>query len=181
MSTPSGPADATLDSGTSSPKEQFLRTLDEEFGKTLRVLRAYPVDRADLRPHPRIKTARELAWTFALERMLGIMVFRDEFVEKMGSGESPPAPENWSELLGTFEKMHGEYRALILETPETDLHRKVRFLTGPRTIGEISRLEWIWFLLKDEIHHRGQFSIYLRMADGKVPSIYGPTADEPWT
>jgi uncharacterized damage-inducible protein DinB len=113
--------------------------------------------------------------------MLGIMVFRDEFVEKMGSGESPPAPENWSDLLGTFEKMHGEYRALIEETPETDLHRKVRFLTGPRTIGEISRLEWIWFLLKDEIHHRGQFSIYLRMADGKVPSIYGPTADEPWT
>jgi hypothetical protein len=25
-----------------------------------------------------------------------------------------------------------------------------------------------------------QFSIYLRMADGKVPSIYGPSADEPW-
>ena len=30
------------------------------------------------------------------------------------------------------------------------------------------------------VHHRGQFSVYLRMADGKVPSIYGPSADEPW-
>ncbi len=30
-------------------------------------------------------------------------------------------------------------------------------------------------------HHRGQFSVYLRMAGGKVPSIYGSTADEPWT
>ena len=29
----------------------------------------------------------------------------------------------------------------------------------------------------DQIHHRGQFSIYLRMAGGKVPSIYGPSAD----
>jgi uncharacterized damage-inducible protein DinB len=29
-------------------------------------------------------------------------------------------------------------------------------------------------------HHRGQLSVYLRLADGKVPSIYGPTADEPW-
>ena len=30
------------------------------------------------------------------------------------------------------------------------------------------------------IHHRGQFSVYLRMAGGKVPSIYGPSADEKW-
>lgn len=41
-------------------------------------------------------------------------------------------------------------------------------------------MDLLWFLLFDEIHHRGQFSIYLRMADGKVPSIYGPSADEPW-
>jgi uncharacterized damage-inducible protein DinB len=35
-------------------------------------------------------------------------------------------------------------------------------------------------MLCDQIHHRGQFSVYLRMADGKVPSIYGPSLDEPW-
>ncbi len=40
--------------------------------------------------------------------------------------------------------------------------------------------KFLWMLLCDQIHHRGQFSIYLRMAGGKVPSIYGPTADEPW-
>ena len=46
---------------------------------------------------------------------------------------------------------------------------------------EVEDFEFIrWFLLHDQIHHRGQFSIDLRMADGKVPSIYGPTADEPW-
>lgn len=32
----------------------------------------------------------------------------------------------------------------------------------------------------DSVHHRGQFSVYLRLAGGKVPSIYGPSADEPW-
>ena len=52
--------------------------------------------------------------------------------------------------------------------------------TGPKTMGEIPRKEWIWFLLHDQIHHRGQFSVYLRMVDGKVPSIYGPSGDEPW-
>ncbi|HYL98748.1 MAG TPA: DinB family protein [Blastocatellia bacterium] len=37
----------------------------------------------------------------------------------------------------------------------------------------------MWFEMLDHIHHRGQFSVYLRMAGGKVPSIYGPTADVP--
>jgi uncharacterized damage-inducible protein DinB len=35
-------------------------------------------------------------------------------------------------------------------------------------------------MLHDQIHHRGQFSVYLRMVGGKVPSIYGPSGDEPW-
>ncbi|MBI1806965.1 MAG: hypothetical protein HYR76_07940, partial [Ignavibacteria bacterium] len=30
------------------------------------------------------------------------------------------------------------------------------------------------------VHHRGQLSVYLRIVDAKVPSIYGPSADEPW-
>jgi len=38
----------------------------------------------------------------------------------------------------------------------------------------------MWFMLLDSIHHRGQLSVYVRMAGGKVPSIYGPSADEPW-
>jgi uncharacterized damage-inducible protein DinB len=36
-------------------------------------------------------------------------------------------------------------------------------------------------MLMDSIHHRGQMSVYLRCAGGKVPSIYGPSADEPWS
>jgi len=35
-------------------------------------------------------------------------------------------------------------------------------------------------MLLDQIHHRGQLSIYMRIAGAKVPSIYGPSADEPW-
>jgi uncharacterized damage-inducible protein DinB len=38
----------------------------------------------------------------------------------------------------------------------------------------------LWTGVMDTVHHRGQFSVYLRMAGGKVPSIYGPSADEPW-
>ena len=64
--------------------------------------------------------------------------------------------------------------------PDERLLESVKFFTGPKTLGDVRRLDFAWFLLMDEIHHRGQFSIYLRMADGIVPSIYGPSGDEPW-
>jgi uncharacterized damage-inducible protein DinB len=47
-------------------------------------------------------------------------------------------------------------------------------------MGDIPVYAFLWAMLADQIHHRGQLSVYLRMAGGKVPSIYGPSADEPW-
>ena len=47
-------------------------------------------------------------------------------------------------------------------------------------MGDIPNIQFLWFILHDHIHHRGQFTVYQRMAGGKVPSIYGPSADEPW-
>jgi uncharacterized damage-inducible protein DinB len=38
--------------------------------------------------------------------------------------------------------------------------------------------EWLLFVLFDAIHHRGQLSAYIRPMGGKVPAIYGPSADE---
>jgi uncharacterized damage-inducible protein DinB len=84
------------------------------------------------------------------------------------------------EILAALEGAHASYRALVASTPDDDMQRKVRFLTAPGTVGEYTLEEWLWFLLHDEIHHRGQLSVYLRMADARVPSIYGPTADEQW-
>lgn len=162
-----------------SRRDRFLDVYDRETATTMKVLRAYPEDRLDLRPHEKCRTARELGWTFVLERGLGTMVYRDEFAEQ-ASGQPPEPPESWEKLLNQLEQATADFRAMVAETPDEELDRKVRFFTAPKTMGEVSRLEWIWFLLHDEIHHRGQFSIYLRMADARVPSIYGPTADEPW-
>jgi uncharacterized damage-inducible protein DinB len=63
---------------------------------------------------------------------------------------------------------------------DAELLEPIKFYGGPKTLVDYSRLQFAWFLLSDQIHHRGQLSVYLRMADAKVPSIYGPTADEPW-
>jgi uncharacterized damage-inducible protein DinB len=163
----------------SSSKQQFLDTYDREHATTMRVLRAYPEDKLDLTPHQKCKSAKDLAWVFAMERGLGEMVFRNNFPDGM-TGEMPKPPEDWGELLRAIETSTADFRALVAGTPDAELNEKVRFYVAPKTLGEITRMELLWFLLHDEIHHRGQFSVYLRMADGKVPSIYGPTADEPW-
>ncbi len=165
--------------GGSTPKQQFLQAYESEHKTTMRVLRAYPEAQLDLRPHPKCKTARELAWIFVLERGLGQMVFQDQF-GKQPMSAPPPPPDSWSALLSGLEQAHREFGDLIRSTPDNQMTETVKFLTGPKTVGDVRRLDFAWFMLCDEIHHRGQFSIYLRMADAKVPSIYGPSADEPW-
>ena len=165
---------------STAAKEQFLETYEREHAITMRVLRAYPTDQLDLRPHERCKTARELAWMFALEGGLGIRIFNNKLSEMATSGPPPAPPESWDDLLAGIEASHRDFGDLIRATPHEELAEKVQFFTAPKTVGDISRIDWVWFLLHDQIHHRGQFSIYLRMAGGKVPSIYGPTADEPW-
>lgn len=164
-----------------TPREQFLEAYDREHETTMRVLRAYPADQLELRPHPRLKTARELAWMFVMERRLGTAVMNDAFASGPPKGEMPTAPESWDEILTMAESAHREFGELVRGLPEDQLHQDVKFMTGPKQLGDMTRLHFLWFLLSDEIHHRGQFSVYLRMANGKVPSIYGPSADEPWT
>lgn len=160
-------------------KQQFLDTYEEEHAKTMRVLRAYPKDKLELRPHPKCKTARELAWVFALERGLGAMVLNGQF-GKAPPGPMPPPPASWDELLAALEKGHKDFGNLVRSLPDAKLNDMVTFMTGPKQMGDMHGMEFCWFLLHDQIHHRGQFSVYLRMADAKLPSIYGPTADEPW-
>lgn len=164
-----------------SPKEQFLQSYDREHATTMRVLRAYPTDQLDLRPHAMCKTARDLAWVFVVERGLGTFAFNDGFSKGGPPGAMPKPPEKWDELLEALEGAHAEFGKLVGGTSDEALMENVKFFSGPKMMSDVSRIGLLWFLMMDQIHHRGQFSIYLRMAGGKVPSIYGPTADEPWS
>ncbi|HUR81999.1 MAG TPA: DinB family protein [Thermoanaerobaculia bacterium] len=165
-----------------SAKDFFLEHYDHEHEVTMKVLRAYPQDQLDLKPAEKSNSARQVAWIFVLERYLGTKVWNDEFAKgtTQVTGKPPAPPESWDDLLAMLEKAHQEFREVIAAASEEDLNGVVHFFTGPKTMGDITRIDWLWFLLHDQIHHRGQFSVYVRMAGGKLPSIYGPTADEPW-
>ena len=161
-------------------RDEYLKMYRREQATTLRVLRAFPQERLDLRPHPKSKTARELGWVFVLDARIASVVFQDRLPELLASGATPEPTGSWDELIAELERYQQSFIDLVSSTPESEIGGTVKFVTGPNQIGDIPRTDWLWFILHDQIHHRGQFSIYLRMADGKVPSIYGPTADEPW-
>jgi hypothetical protein len=95
--TASSPPQASSTAGP-SPKQQFLNEYDREHGITMKVLRAYPVDKLELRPAPKCKTARELAWAFVSERGFGTKAFNNEFAKEGPSGSPPPPPQNCSTL-----------------------------------------------------------------------------------
>jgi uncharacterized damage-inducible protein DinB len=168
---------STRSAQQASPREQLLSNLERETATTLKVLKAYPPDQSELRPHPRAKTARELAWMFTLEQKLSTLALRDQLDL---SGGFPPAPADMAEVVAAFEKGREEILTALRGARDEDLDGTVPFFIGPGQMGDVPKVAFLWFILHDQIHHRGQFSVYLRMAGGKVPSIYGPTADEPW-
>jgi uncharacterized damage-inducible protein DinB len=173
--TPNAPTHSAM-----NPKQQFLDVYDMECGKTLRVLRAYPKDQSELRPHPKAKPARELAFMFVVEQGAMIKGLTGGF-DWSKPPQFPAAPDSLDAVIAAFEKVRGELVDIVRSVPEEKLLQgSVRFPTGPGQIGDIPTLQFLWMMLSDQIHHRGQLSVYLRMADGKVPSIYGPSLDEPW-
>jgi uncharacterized damage-inducible protein DinB len=161
-----------------TPKQQFLDAYEREHALTMKLLRAYPAAKGDLKPHARLRSARDLAWIFVLERGLGTTVLKGEFGATPRSA-LPPAPA-WNDILPALEKTHQDFATFLRSLPDAKLDGTFKFLTGPKQVGEVKGLDFLWFLLADQIHHRGQLSVYLRLADGKVPSIYGPSGDEPW-
>lgn len=160
-----------------SPKEQFLEAFERETATTLKVLKAYPADQSELRPQG-MKTARELAAMFTMEMAAIDATVRGTFTFPP---KPPPMPQSWQEVVDEFEKTRTRSLEGLREATDDSLAAgTVQFPTAPKTVGEWQKLPFAWFLLFDQIHHRGQLSVYLRLAGGKLPSIYGPTADEPW-
>ena len=158
-------------------KEAFLQSWAQEYQTTVKILKAYPHDKQDLKPAEKCKTARELAWIFANEENV---MMRGIAVGNIDWSKFQPTPATMQEAIAAYERGHAETVEMIKNISDADWNSTIAFMVAPKTPGQVLRSDLLWMLLHDQIHHRGQFSIYLRLAGAKVPSIYGPTADEPW-
>ena len=92
----------------------------------------------------------------------------------------PKSPATMGEVISAYERNHHELVEKVKKTSDADFNKTIKFMVAPKTMGDVRSGDTLWMMMMDTIHHRGQFSVYLRMADAKVPSIYGPSADEPW-
>ena len=160
-----------------NPKQQFIDVWTRENATTRRVITALPDGQSEFRPHERTKTAREVAFIFALGQGAIAAALTNQW---QWPPQMPPAPATYAEVIAAFDATTAAVKDALAKTPESRLSESVPFFTGPKQMGEIPVIQLLWFMLLDSVHHRGQLSIYLRMAGGKVPSIYGPSADEPW-
>lgn len=162
---------------TATEKDMFVQQLQREAQTTVKVLRALPADKANYKPHEKSRTAKELAWTFAMEQGVVDMALKGKIDF---SQPTPPPPADYSAAIAAFESSVKDTVAKVTSTSESDLNRIIQFPIGPGKMGDFRVIDVLWTTLMDQVHHRGQFSVYLRLAGGKVPSIYGPTADETW-
>jgi uncharacterized damage-inducible protein DinB len=155
-------------------REYYNECFQAERPKFMRVLKAVPVDQAGYRPHPRSMSAGDLAWLLASE--LG------DACELLDHGEvsyvARPAPAI-AEAIVAYERNAGELEARLAKTDDATWDREARFLVDGKVAWKTSLGDMLFGFLFDAIHHRGQLSTYLRPMGAKVPSIYGPSADDP--
>lgn len=158
-------------------KAQFAETFLKEHPTTLKVLRAYPADKEAYKPHERSSTAIQVAWTFVIENRLSMAALKGPLSLSDGF---PPPPARFEDVIVAYEATSKELLNAVASTPESRVNEVIMFPKGPGQMGEMRVMDFLWMMFMDSIHHRGQLSVYIRPAGGKVPSIYGPSADEPW-
>jgi len=92
----------------------------------------------------------------------------------------PEAPKNWKEILDAFDRTFEATQSKLARLGDAEMNGTVKMPVGAKQMGEVRRGDALRLFLHDQIHHRGQLSVQLRMAGGKVPAIYGGSGDEPW-
>jgi uncharacterized damage-inducible protein DinB len=155
-------------------REYYLECLKAEKPKFVRVLKAVPGDKAGYRPHERCTCAGDLAWLLASE-------LRDacEIVERGEVNFKPSTAPSVAESIVAYEKNIDDLQKRVAALDDSKWDRQAKFLVDGNVAWEAPTGDMLYGFLFDAIHHRGQLSSYLRPMGAKVPSIYGPSADDP--
>jgi len=153
----------------------FLSGLEMEHAITKKVIGAMPEDKTALKPHEKSMSAIDLAWHIASSEVW----FLDGIAEGKFAAEEGTRPAGMDSFAKILDWYGAEYAAQLA---------KVKALSGEKLVQPIDfygmlnlpAVAYLSLLNNHSIHHRGQFSVYLRLAGAKVPSIYGGSADEPF-
>jgi uncharacterized damage-inducible protein DinB len=161
--------------------ESILPEFDHETATTRALLERVPEERAGWKPHVKSMSLGQLAMHIAnLPQWATITLERTEFDTNPPDGPRVAAPafESTRALLQFYDANVSASRALLAHTTDAQFMVQWTLKTGGRSLFSMPRIAvFRSFILNHAVHHRGQLSVYLRLLDVPVPSIYGPTAD----
>ncbi|HKV12370.1 MAG TPA: DinB family protein [Thermoanaerobaculia bacterium] len=161
--------------------ELLWAEMEREAVGTRRALERVPEGRNDWKPHEKSMELGYLAGLIAtMPSWVASIVLQDE-LDLAAPGEYTTQDYGTNrELLEAFDKAMAKAReALANATDEQLLTTNWRLLVQGQVVMEVQRYTAIRdSALNHMAHHRGQLTVYLRLNDVPVPSLYGPTADE---
>ena len=161
--------------------EWFLAELDSEVAKTRRVLGEVPEGKREWKPHDRSMAFGYLTDLVAnIFSWVGLAITLDELdiAPKSGASQRPTPIQTRTEALAALDKAVVQAREALQKTDDTHLATPWRLLAGGNVVMEQPRYEVIRDTLLHSAHHRGQMTVYLRLLGARVPSVYGPSADD---
>ncbi len=163
-----------------SNQEFFIQRWEQEYPAFVRVFKALPANSLDYRPHPRSRSAGELVALLVSAQQSCIELCESR--KSMYSGlrwQEPAGSGGLQEMIAAYERDHAMLARQLRMLEAGAWYHQAWLIQGAEeillkdTVGGL-----LWIALFDVIHHRGQLSTYIRPMGGKVPSIYGPSADD---
>jgi uncharacterized damage-inducible protein DinB len=157
----------------------MIAELTSEAAATRRVLERVPLDRAEWRPHARSMSLGQLAQHVAsLPGAIAKMADLDS-LDAATVDFRPPLAASTAALLATHDEGVAFARRYLEALSEERAGQLWKMTRGDQELFSVPRLALLRMLAFNHVyHHRGQLTVYLRLLDVPVPSVYGPTADE---
>jgi uncharacterized damage-inducible protein DinB len=157
--------------------DSILMEIDQEAQTTKRVLERIPADKLAWKPHPKSFSLGQLALHIAsLPSGAAAAVVPDT---REVPNFSQPEPKSRQEVMDTFSNSLESAKETLKKMDDARLMATWKLTKNGKILMSVPRIAFIRSILMNQIyHHRGQLSVYLRMLDVPVPSIYGPSADE---
>lgn len=162
--------------------EALLPEYDHEMATTRRLLERVPEDNPDWRPHAKSFPISALALHVAEMPVWATTTLQNTELDMSpadGGGYKRPAWESRAALLKFFDDNVATARAQIAKTSDAEFMVGWTLKNAGQALFTMPRVAVVrTWVMNHTLHHRGQLSVYLRLLDVPVPSIYGPSADE---
>ena len=161
--------------------EWFLAELESEAAKSRKVLEQVPANQREWKPHERSMQFGYLSELVAtIPSWIGMAITMDELdiAPKDGPNYRPDPMHTSAELVAALDKTVAQARDALRASSDAHLATGWKLLAGGQLAFEQPRHQVIRDTFLHSAHHRGQLTVYLRLLGSKVPSVYGPTADD---